>query len=81
MDQRAKLNHSVFMLKYGSQKHRQDAVHDALHALKSDPTMDDHAADALGNSLWHHVDSHGDNPELQKFMIHLDNIHDEMDDE
>jgi hypothetical protein len=56
-------------------------VYDAIHAVKNDPTMDDVGVEALGNSLWHHVDEHGDNPELQKFMIHLANIHDETDDE
>jgi hypothetical protein len=69
----------IFMLKYGSQKQREGAVYDAIHAIKTDPTMDDAKVESIGNRLWHHMDEHGDNPELHKFMIHLGNMHDELD--
>jgi hypothetical protein len=69
------------MLKYGNQKQRETAVHDALHAISIDPTMDEHSVDHLGNQLWHHVDEHGDTPEMHKFLTHLSNMHDEMDEE
>ena len=68
------LHHHIFMLKYGTQKQREAAVHDALHAATYDATMDSLAAHRIDQDLRRHVEEHGDNAEIHKFRVHLDKM-------